>query len=444
MSSKDIDEEYESGNDSEYDTPQENFQAVKSKRGRPKKDKSLTKEQEDFLNNLYYEKSMLFGRDRIYAFIRDNHPEIKITKRQVNDFLKKQEVNQIFTPTKTTKYTKPTILNDPFNQVAIDLADMQNKEHNGYKYILTGIDLFSKKGYAVPIKNKEGKTVAKAFKDMLAQMLKKPATIRHDVGSEFKDKNFQKVVTDNGIKQIFSQAGKPWSNGGVERFNATLKRQIEMYLTQHNEYDWVSFLPQFLTNYNSTVSSVTKISPNELERDLDDEDILDQVHNNIRDAVVPKNQDIEKPRFKIGDKVRLKLKKDKYQKGFMTFTQEGYTIARRGVPTRNTGAVWYQVISEDGELFSERFYNNDLMLYIEPEKKIEKEQLYEISKIVKPVMVKKGNQYIKSFQVSWKGYQGQDTIESMEQLMEDIPKVVQLYVKKYEVEWTKTGVRYVK
>ena len=44
-----------------------------------------------------------------------------------------------------------------------DLVDMQlyARENSGFKYILTVIDTFSKKAWAVPIKNKERVSVAK-------------------------------------------------------------------------------------------------------------------------------------------------------------------------------------------------------------------------------------------------------------------------------------------
>ena len=38
-----------------------------------------------------------------------------------------------------------------------------SKWNNGYKYLLMIIDVFSKFGWIVPLKNKKGETVAKAF-----------------------------------------------------------------------------------------------------------------------------------------------------------------------------------------------------------------------------------------------------------------------------------------
>ena len=47
-----------------------------------------------------------------------------------------------------------------------DLVDMQTfaKDNDGVKYLLCVIDVFSKYGWIVPIKDKSGKSVAEAFK----------------------------------------------------------------------------------------------------------------------------------------------------------------------------------------------------------------------------------------------------------------------------------------
>ena len=48
----------------------------------------------------------------------------------------------------------------------MDLIDYsQNKAPNALKYLLTIIDVFSKKGWAFPLINKKQETILKAFKD---------------------------------------------------------------------------------------------------------------------------------------------------------------------------------------------------------------------------------------------------------------------------------------
>ena len=103
----------------------------------------LTKEQPDYLNDLYYKQHYYFGRDKIYERIKRD--DEKITKVKLMNWLKDQQLHQLYTPTYKTKNIKTTILNKPNQQIGIDLIDMTKYEYDNYKYIFTVIDLFSKK-----------------------------------------------------------------------------------------------------------------------------------------------------------------------------------------------------------------------------------------------------------------------------------------------------------
>ena len=54
---------------------------------------------------------------------------------------------------------------------AADLVDMQAfaKVNSGVRYLLTVIDVFSKFGWIVPLKDKSGKSVATAFKQIFSE-----------------------------------------------------------------------------------------------------------------------------------------------------------------------------------------------------------------------------------------------------------------------------------
>ena len=65
---------------------------------------------------------------------------------------------------------------------AVDLADMQqySKQNKHYKYLLAVIDVFSKYGWLIPLKNKTGVTVSEAFKTLFKE--RKPMFIWSDKG----------------------------------------------------------------------------------------------------------------------------------------------------------------------------------------------------------------------------------------------------------------------
>ena len=58
----------------------------------------------------------------------------------------------------------------------VDLADMQlkSKYNKGIRYLLCVIDLFSKYAYVIPLKDKKGTTIVKAFQSILNNSETKP------------------------------------------------------------------------------------------------------------------------------------------------------------------------------------------------------------------------------------------------------------------------------
>ena len=55
----------------------------------------LSDEQRNLLNRLYYEEKILVGRDKLYKYVQQNHPDAGISRRQVMDFLKGQRTWQL-------------------------------------------------------------------------------------------------------------------------------------------------------------------------------------------------------------------------------------------------------------------------------------------------------------------------------------------------------------
>jgi len=59
---------------------------------------------------------------------------------------------------------------------AADLVEMQavSKFNRGFRYLLTVIDVFSKYGWMLPLKDKAGRSVADAFKKIFKKSKRKP------------------------------------------------------------------------------------------------------------------------------------------------------------------------------------------------------------------------------------------------------------------------------
>ena len=75
-----------------------------------------------------------------------------------------------------------------------DLVDMQSfaRGNKGIKFLLTVIDVLSKRAWAVPLKNKTSAEIIKAFEKIFKEGRRRtPEKLQTDAGSEFMYRQFQ-------------------------------------------------------------------------------------------------------------------------------------------------------------------------------------------------------------------------------------------------------------
>ena len=84
---------------------------------------------------------------------------------------------------------------------AADLVEMQkySKWNKGIKYLLMVIDVFSKYGWIVPLKDKKTESVSLAFDHIFKKSKRKPEKLWTDKGSEFISKHFKNFLKRNNI-----------------------------------------------------------------------------------------------------------------------------------------------------------------------------------------------------------------------------------------------------
>jgi len=379
----------------------------------------LKRKEEEELYKLFYKEKNLFGRDRLFQLAKERG--INVSRRQIMEWLKTQEIWQLYKQAKNPKDIQSTILGEPYKQIGIDLVDMQNLAFDGFNYILTGIDLFSKKAWAIPLKSKATTNVVNGMKKMISQFDQTPSSIRSDNGSEFISKQFKALMKRKGIRQVFSLPAKPQSNGEIERFNGTLKRMIVMELAIDNTSNWVKDLDLLVNNYNETISSVTKKAPNKIKK----EDFK-EIKENITKAVVPKNKKLESD-LKVNDRVRHRVT-DKRNKS--VWSKEIYRIEKILQPRKAGSKKFYRLKN-----LKPKFLEENLQKIGVVANPLNFERKLEVSKLVRPSFQGGEAGYI----VRWKGFSSKfDTWEPRSILNEDIPKFVKKFDKKHNVVFKDT------
>jgi len=109
-----------------------------------------TLEHLNILNNEFYKNYNFFGREKLFNLLWDKYGEDKSpSRRQISDWLKSQEINQIYTPSKGKPKDIKSSMTTPDKILAMDLVYLQKFQVRGYKYLLNCIDMSSRYIYIV-------------------------------------------------------------------------------------------------------------------------------------------------------------------------------------------------------------------------------------------------------------------------------------------------------
>lgn len=189
----------------------------------------------------------------------------------------------------------------------IDLIDFQKfkNENRGHRFALVVIDIFSKLGWALPLKTKRPSEVALVFEKSVLKKGFVPKHLHADEGREFLGKPFVQLTKKYGLNlyNTFSTT----KAAIVERFNRTLKNKIYRMFAINNNHQWVTLLPKIVSEYNHTIHSTTKMKPIDVGREHEGL-LLNSVYR-LRGV-------IKQPRFRIGDQVRISKYRDLFKRGF--------------------------------------------------------------------------------------------------------------------------------
>ena len=148
-------------------------------------------------------------------------------------------------------------------RVAFDIIVMSAISKEGFRYILTIGDYFSKYMIAVPLKTKTAVEVVDAILQHWICRFGCPVTIHCDRAPEFSGIVMRDVFRLLRIYHTNTLPYRPQSDGFVERFNGTLGQMLRS-ATSIKPINWPKVLPYCLTAYNATPQASTGCTPNML------------------------------------------------------------------------------------------------------------------------------------------------------------------------------------
>jgi transposase InsO family protein len=157
---------------------------------------------------------------------------------------------------------RPILAGDVWEVISIDISGPYVAS-NGYLYILSIQDLFSKFVQAFPMRNQTASEVATILFHNLFNRFGYPAHIISDQGKQFDGELFHELCRYANIHKIRTTAYRSSSNGQVERWHRTLHSMLAK-VVQANHKNWHLHLPSVVLAYNCSINKSTRYTPNYL------------------------------------------------------------------------------------------------------------------------------------------------------------------------------------
>ena len=167
---------------------------------------------------------------------------------------------------KVTRHVTPPIgafevPNKRFDHLNMDIVTLPFS--NGYKYLLTAVDRFTRWPIAIPMSDMTAESVVDAFSHGWVQHFGIPSTITTDRGAQFSSDLFRQLNRLWGIKLIMTTPYHPEANGLVERMHRRLKEAL-IALGAESSDQWFWRLPCVLLAIRTTMKPDVGASPADL------------------------------------------------------------------------------------------------------------------------------------------------------------------------------------
>ena len=222
------------------------------------------------------------------------------------------------------------------------------KYNKGIKHLLCTIDLFSKYAWVVPLKDKKGINIVNTFQKIIwksgeaeSEGRRKPTKIWVHQDDEFYSKILKRLLKIIG-NEMYSKCSKGKSVV-AERFIRTLKNKTLKHMTAASKNAYFDVLNDIVNKYNNTVHRTIKMKPIDVTSDSCAEYSEDFNEN--------------KPKFKVGDHVRISKYKNIFAKEYtQNWSEEVFIITK----IKDTVPRTCMISDLNGEPIAGSFYEKEL------------------------------------------------------------------------------------
>lgn len=193
----------------------------------------------------------LGGENKLYK--ESLRKKIDVNRTDVKNFLRSQ-----------SSYTKHLIQPNKFPRryfmvsragktICFDIAYLidYSLSNNGFKYLLVGVDMFSRYLNVFPLKSLKASEISENLNLFFKNNIFSYEKIFTDLGSEFIAKQSRAVYKKYNILH-YSTENREIKASLVEIVIRTLKQKIGKYITHFNTERYIDVLPEIINTYNHT------------------------------------------------------------------------------------------------------------------------------------------------------------------------------------------------
>jgi len=284
------------------------------------------------------------GQDEFNKLYKDLTRPGAFTNK-IKRYLQRNITHSLHRPVRRNFPRRRIVTHFPGQIVQSDLIDMQrySGSNSGYNFILVVIDCFSKKLWAYPLKKKRGEETANGLRHIFLQMKYPVQTLIFDEGLEYLNQHVSNLLKEYNVHSYHIRNKLKAST--AERVNKTIKGIIWKYFTETGRHRWIDILDQVVSNYNNTYHRTIQMEPNKVTWKN-----RKQVFKNM----FPKIKARVRCRLRIGQKVRIALNKDIFEKGFtQNWSKETFAIINS---FQKNGVCWYRLQDSEGNIYPKGKY----------------------------------------------------------------------------------------
>ncbi len=182
-------------------------------------------------------------------------------KKTIREVISQCPCQKLATRPKVEWRMGTTMVDKPFDTVAIDTVKITPESAEGYKYVFTVVDHFTRWVEFMPAMDKSAESAAQAVLQWVGRF-GCPRTLHSDRGTEYVNRVIGHLVRPLGIDQTQTLPYHPEGNGLCERANRKLVERLRSLLMDWGHYDkWERVLPVVQGQWNNAFHRGIGTSP---------------------------------------------------------------------------------------------------------------------------------------------------------------------------------------